>query len=379
MQLTNIIKFKVKGFSIYLILLLVSLTITNDIISQNNNEYKIKTVVIDAGHGGKDPGAVCKLGYEKDIALSISLKLGKYIEENFKDVKVIYTRDNDVFVELYKRAKIANTNKADLFICIHANANGSPKPYGSETYVMGLSKTSSNLAVAKRENAVILKEDDYQAQYDGFDPNSVEGNIIFSLYQNMFLSQSLDFSGKVQTQFRERVGRHDRGVKQENFLVLWKTTMPSVLIEVGFISNPEEAKFLFSEQGQDYMASAIYRAFRDYKKSYEKADEQTTEKIIPKEEPKDTVKVIQPKTFYSLQLLSSKKITINKENFSGLTEVFEKEESGMYKYYCYAITNYKEIKALQTYVNRNFKGAFIVGFHEGKKISANEVKKKLKN
>ncbi len=380
MQLTNIIKFKVKGFSIYLILLLVSLTIANNVTSQNNSEYKIRTVVIDAGHGGKDPGAVCKTGYEKDVVLSIALKLGAYIEENFKDVKVIYTRDTDVFVELYKRAKIANTNNADLFISLHANANESPKPYGSETYVMGLSKTSSNLAVAKKENAVVLKEDDYQAQYDGFDPNSVEGNIIFSLYQNMFLSQSLDFSDKVQTQFRERVSRHDRGVKQANFLVLWKTTMPSVLVEVGFISNPEEAKFLFSEQGQDYMASAIFRAFRDYKKSYEKTDEQTTEKIIPKEEPKDTVKIIQPKTFYSLQLLSSsKKITINKENFSGLTEVFEKEESGMYKYYCYTTTNYKEIKTLQKETDKSFKGAFIVGFHEGKKISANEVKKKLKN
>ncbi len=377
MQLTNIIRIKINGF---LILLLVISLISNNIFSQNNDEYKIKTVVIDAGHGGKDPGAVCKIGYEKDIVLSIALKLGEYIKENLKDVKVIYTRDTDVFVELHKRAKIANTNKADLFISLHANANESQKPYGSETFVMGLSKTSSNLAVAKKENAVVLKEDDYQAQYDGFDPNSIEGNIIFSLYQNMFLSQSLDFSGRVQTQFRERVGRHDRGVKQANFLVLWKTTMPSVLVEVGFISNPKEAKFLFSEQGQDYIASAIFRAFRDYKESFEKNNKQTYTAITQVAVPNDSVKEKQKETFYSIQLLSSsKQITINNKNFPGLTEVFEKEELGMYKYYCYTITNYKEIKNLQNNVNINFKGAFIVGFDHGKKISAIEVKKKLKN
>ncbi len=236
-------------------------------------------VVIDAGHGGSDPGALGSFSKEKDVALAIALKLGGYIEELLPDVQVIYTRKGDSYPTLDERASIANKNNADLFLSIHLNANNSSSPYGTETYVMGLHVTESNLKVAQRENAVILKEDNYTENYDGFNPNSPEAYILFSLYQNTYLDQSISFASKIQDQFEKRVGRKNRGVHQAGFLVLYKTTMPSVLIETGFITNKAEEKFLNSEQGQDYMASAIYRAFRGYK------EEVTARRLL--EESKD--------------------------------------------------------------------------------------------
>ena len=226
--------------------------------------FAITRVVIDAGHGGHDGGCVGSSSKEKEVTLAVALKLGKYIEENFNDVKVIYTRKTDVFVELHERASIANSNKADFFICIHCNS-GPKDAIGAETYVMGLHKTEDNLNVAKRENASIMMEENYKTNYEGFDPNSPESYIAFSLYQNAFMSQSLSFASKVQSQFKEKTGRYSRGVKQAGFLVLYKTTMPSVLIETGFLTNSVEEKFLNTAGGQDQIASAIFRAFRDYK------------------------------------------------------------------------------------------------------------------
>lgn len=225
-------------------------------------------VVIDAGHGGKDPGSI---GYtkskEKNITLSVALKTGKYIKENLKDVRVIYTRDEDKFIGLDERAEIANRNKADIFISIHTNAIDDRRPAGAETWILGQSMDDANLKVAMKENAVITFEENYQTKYEGYDPNSVESFIIFSLMQNTYLKQSTEFASMIQNQFRDRVGRKDRGVKQAGFVVLWRTTMPSVLVELGFISHPEEEKYLLSQDGQDYLASAIFRAFRDYKHS----------------------------------------------------------------------------------------------------------------
>ncbi len=231
-----------------------------------NNEGKLKRVVIDAGHGGKDPGCLGKIISEKEVALNVAKKLGNYINQYLPDVEVIYTRDKDYFVELNQRAKIANDANADLFISIHANAQ--PKGgsvYGTETFVMGLHKTDANLEVAKRENSVIEFEDNYATQYDGFDPKDPSSYIALSLFQNANIELSSYFASKVENQFENRVGRHSRGVKQAGFLVLYKTTMPSVLIETGFLTNSKEERFLASDQGQDYMASAIFRAFRDYK------------------------------------------------------------------------------------------------------------------
>ncbi len=248
---------------IVITLLLVSLVLTNAGPNRRAT-YRIKTVCIDAGHGGHDSGCLGSSSKEKEVALSIALKLGKLIEQNFSDVKVIYTRKTDVFIPLHERANIANRAKADLFICIHLNS-GAKSAYGSETYVMGLHKTNDNLGVAKRENAAILLEDDYKTQYDGFDPNSPEANIIFSLYQNQYMHQSVEFASKIQQQFEEHAGRFNRGVKQAGFLVLYKTAMPAVLIENGFLSHDAEEKFLDSDKGQTTMATAIYRAFKEYK------------------------------------------------------------------------------------------------------------------
>ncbi len=225
----------------------------------------VNTIVIDPGHGGREPGAVGRRAVEKDIALAISLKLGAYIRENIRDVEVIYTRETDVFVPLHERARIANENNADLFISIHCNSSTNRSATGTETFVMGLHRSEANLEVARRENKSILYEDDYLETYDGFDPNSPEANIIFALYQNAYLEQSLRMASFVQYQFRERARRKDRGVKQAGFLVLYNVTMPGILVEAGFISNQREEEYLMSETGQAHIASAIFRAFREYK------------------------------------------------------------------------------------------------------------------
>jgi len=237
-------------------------------------QYKLKTVVIDAGHGGRDPGTSGKFTKEKDITLAVALKLGKTIQEHLPDVKVIYTRTKDEFVELHKRASIANENKADLFISIHCNAiDASPakraEVSGTEVYVMGVHKTEENLAVAKRENAVIYLEEGYEEIYEGFDPNSPQSHIMMSIYSTAYLENSLRFAQLLDYQFRERANRPSRGIKQAGFMVLHRSAMPSVLIEIGYLSNPEEEKFLNDPWGQTLIASAIFRAFRDYKKELE--------------------------------------------------------------------------------------------------------------
>jgi N-acetylmuramoyl-L-alanine amidase len=231
------------------------------------DKYKIKTVVIDAGHGGKDPGAI---GYskvqEKDVTLAVSLKLGELIKKHYPEIKVVYTRDKDVFVELQERAAIANKANADLFISIHCNANNDRNAYGTETYCLGLHRSEANLEVAKRENSVILLEDNYVEKYDGFDPNAPEAHIIFSLFQYAFINQSVSFASKIDNQLTVTSSRKSRGVKQAGFLVLYKTTMPGVLIELGFISNKNEEAFLKSTYGQESVALGIFNAFSAYKK-----------------------------------------------------------------------------------------------------------------
>lgn len=245
--------------------LMASITMPHEAWSQAAPLLDDWVVVIDAGHGGKDPGTVGLKAREKDINLAVALRTGKYIKENLKDVKVIYSRDDDTFIGLAERAEVANRNKADIFISIHSNAMNDKRFTGAETWVLGQSKDEANLQLAMKENSVITFEKDYQAKYEGYDPNSVESFIIFSLMQNTYLKQSTEFASMIQDQFRDRVGRKDRGVKQSGFVVLWRTTMPSVLVELGFLSNAEEEKYLISDTGQDYLASAIYRAFRDYK------------------------------------------------------------------------------------------------------------------
>ncbi len=231
--------------------------------------YKVRRVVIDAGHGGKDPGTSGRLSKEKDVALAIALELGRIMKEKLPDVEVIYTRNKDTYPTLSERANLANKKNADLFISIHCNSNPNHNVYGSETYVMGNHVSDDNLKVAQRENSVILREENYQETYDGFDPNSPESYILFSLYQSAYQQNSVKLAQNIQYQFKNRVNRKSRGVKSAGFLVLWRTTMPSVLVEVGFLSNQKEEKELNDKLNQVYIASGIYRAFRDYKEELE--------------------------------------------------------------------------------------------------------------
>jgi N-acetylmuramoyl-L-alanine amidase len=255
--------------SILVLIFLFTSFKTNTGTKRKGSNDEIKIVVIDAGHGGYDPG--CHYGgvQEKNVTLAIALKLGRIIKKNCRDVKIIYTRDSDVFIPLVERTEIANRNKANLFISIHCNANPKTEVNGTETYTMGLHKTDGNLAVAKRENEVILLEDNYTKNYDGFDPKSPEANIIFSLYQNAYVSQSLRLASIIEKEVKIKTDHVERGVKQAGFLVLWKTAMPSVLVETGFLSNTAERKYLNSTGGQSEIANGIFEAFKKYKDEFE--------------------------------------------------------------------------------------------------------------
>lgn len=235
-----------------------------------NSPNRLRTVVLDAGHGGKDPGCVGRRTRESRVVLKLVLELGRRIKREMPNVRVIYTRASDHFVELAERSAIANRNRADLFISIHCNASpNSSRVYGTETYTMGLHKTQGNLDVAKRENAVILKETDYQQNYKGFNPNSPLAHIMLANYQHAFMGSSINFAEKVERSFRRNAERKSNGVKQAGFLVLWRTTMPSVLIETGYLTNPTEELYLMSDEGQEQIAGAIYKAFAQYKEEIE--------------------------------------------------------------------------------------------------------------
>jgi N-acetylmuramoyl-L-alanine amidase len=264
--LQNIYKSMSSSFRAGILLLVFCETLLIPVVNAgpgypNNKKW---VIVIDPGHGGKDPGCHGKQYQEKTIALAVALKLGDYLEQD-KDVKVIYTRHDDTFIPLDERAAIANRNHADLFICIHCNSSPESSYCGATTYVMGLNKTHGNMEVAKRENSSVLFEKDYKHTYSGFDPNSDEANILFSLYQNAYLEQSLDLSSKIQNRYTSLANRTDDGVKQAGFLVLWKTAMPSFLTEIGFLTNSKEERFLGSKKGQNKIALSIFYAFQEYK------------------------------------------------------------------------------------------------------------------
>lgn len=365
-------------------------------------DFGVKTVVIDPGHGGKDTGCLGASAREKDVALAIGLKLGKYIEDNFDDVKVIYTRKTDVFVELHERAAIANRANADLFICVHANSGGS-HAHGTETYVMGMHKLDANLKVSQRENASILLEEDHELKYDGFDPSSAESYIIFSLYQSAHVQQSALFAAKIQEEFT-KLGRRNRGVKQAGFLVLYKTTMPSVLIETGFLTNAEEEKFLASEENQDKMASCIYRAFESYKAEMEsrligepdppaeqtdkpkthgrslygaRDEGKSTETAAPEQENAAATAADatpEQELVYKVQLAtSSKKMPLKPKNFNGLESVsMVEQETGngtIYRYYYGAAGTFAEVQELKKAAReKGYPDAFVKPFYKGEPI-----------
>jgi N-acetylmuramoyl-L-alanine amidase len=366
---------KIKRYNCLAIHLLFSLMLIQQSASaQNGNGEKpvLKTIVIDAGHGGKDPGCHGAAANEKSVCLSIALKLGALIKSKYPDIKVVYTRDKDVFVELNERANIANRAKADLFICIHANS-ASPAAYGAETYVLGLHRTESQKHVAERENSTIYLEDDNGAKYKDFDM-SPDALIARQLQLAVFLDQSINFADKLQKEFK-KLGRYDRGVKQAGFLVLYKTTMPSVLIETGFLTNPSEEKFLGDTTGQRKMANSMFTAFENYKNELEGVVVKTSEieANIPQassqpanrdlERSEDIVFRVQIET-------SEKKIATTAEKFMGL-DVFEYMQDNLFKYTVGMFTN--DFKAASTYGNelreQGFQHAFVVAFQNGQRIN----------
>ncbi|WP_170266343.1 N-acetylmuramoyl-L-alanine amidase family protein [Phaeocystidibacter luteus] len=345
---------------------------------------KVNVVVIDAGHGGKDPGNVGTGRYrkkEKDVSLNVALLLGKYIEENLPDVKVIYTRDDDTFLELHERCNIANEAGADLFISIHCNAATARSAYGTETYVMGLTREEANLEVSRKENSVIFLEDNYEENYEGFDPNSPLSTIFGRLSQSAHLDQSVEYASLVQDQFRERVQRRDRGVKQSVLYVLDYTAMPSVLIELGFLTNRNEEDFLLSERGQELMASGIYRAFKDYKLHMDAI----ADGLVIQERPDSALVENQPEIeapappHFAVQIMvSSNLVEQNPENFGGLEGVSFYKEGRLYKYILDGYSSKADALEAQARAKAaGFNDAYLVAFHRGEKISVGEAERLL--
>ena len=419
----------IRWIALVFIVLSVTHFLGNPLFAQE--KVSLKTVVIDAGHGGKDPGTIGQRVQEKKITLAIALKLGKLIRENDQNIHVLYTRDKDEFIELHERADIANRNKADLFVSIHCNANPSHALHGVETYVMGLHRSEANLDIAKKENASILMEPDYNRNYNGFDPNSDESYITFSLFQNAFMDQSTAFASTIQHEMKDRTGMNDRGVRQAGFLVLYKTTMPSVLVETGFLSNPEEEKFLISEEGQEYIAAAIFKAFQKFRKTMERTSsssikesgsvqpamvslpaqkdsgipakagpiekkcikEAKTSPVDPTKEPltkkkdlpakpdkKTPVLIPHEKVWFCVQVaISPKEIGTQAKKFEGLSEVRMYRHEGVYKY----TTGNEQtvgdaLKLLETVKKKGFSDAFVVAFNGEERITIEQARKLMR-
>lgn len=341
------------------------------------------TVVIDPGHGGKDPGCVGAISKEKSINLAVSLLLGKLIEQNHKDVQVIYTRKTDVFIPLDERANIANRNKADLFISIHVNAVKRGSASGTETYTIGLGNSDENLEVAMRENSVILIEDDYLHKYEGFDPTSSESYIIFEFFQNKHMEQSVSFASEIQKSFA-RSKRENRGVRQAGLLVLRKTSMPSVLVELGFISNRNEERYLASKEGQKTLSEAIFKAFSNFKYDYDgklghikdkpidtshlSANTATSNTPVGSSQTQAT-SGNNDGIVYKVQILTSdKKLSNNDKRLKGYKEISYYIEKGIYKYTYGATSDYRKIQQMHKKAEKDFKGAFIIRMKDGKRV-----------
>jgi N-acetylmuramoyl-L-alanine amidase len=371
---TGIKNGKHHTFNIYNLTLFFLFITTTVFLSAANgiSDDKRRVIVIDAGHGGKDPGALGAFSREKDINLAIALRTGEYIERNIKNVTVIYTRKDDSTVELYDRPKIANKANADLFISIHTNSTSSRKVMGAETWIMGHAKDQANLEVAMNENAVMLLEDDYSKKYEGFDPKSSESYIMFTLTQKVFQDQSTDLATKIQQQFRERVNRNDRDVKQAGFWVLYKTKMPSVLVETGFITNPTEEKYLNSKEGQDYLASSIFRACRDYLNTIDIRSAVSSETNQDPDQKSDTLTSTNVTTpsdeiSFKIQVTSSaNKIKIKPENFNGLSDISEIKSGGRFKYTSGLFTDFSDAVSYRKKIETYYPDAFVIAVKDNK-------------
>lgn len=420
---------------------------------------KIKTIVIDPGHGGLDPGCHGVSSQEKNISLAVALKLGKLLEENFPDIKVIYTRSTDVFVDLEERAQIANKAKADLFISIHCNAAAkvvkikdpktgkkkvkmhknkkghlvpvetiNPIPFGTETYVMGLKNEEGKMRVATRENSAIFYEDDYEKKYGGFDPESLESYIIMSNYTSAYVIQSANLAVKIQDEYTKKAGRVDKGVHRQSLWVLWRTSMPSILTEIGFLTNPLEETFMSSEAGQDYLAKAIFRGLRRYKDEYEgskkeyhdeienqtpienenlKAGNLPNQKLDDDDDDKDSVQVIKEvvikdsikkeiapidtsifvkrsepvvaknDVWFKIQFASSPvPLNLKSDKYVAITDTGSYKQNNIYKYtsgkfrvFNEAVNHQAKLRAL------GFTDCFVIAIKNGNRITLEEAKK----
>ena len=377
----------------YIIILLCSLWSVLPLVGAQA-ESRDFIVVIDPGHGGRDPGAIGKRGKEKNINLNVALKLGKLIQNNCKDVSIVYTREKDIFVGLDRRAQIANNAKADLFISIHTNSVARGRTVrGTETYTLGLHRTDENLEVAKKENAVILIENDYEQRYAGFNPNSSESYIIFEFLQDKNMEKSVQLATLIQRQFKTTAKRIDKGVHQAGFLVLRETTMPGVLVELGYISTPDEERYLLTESGTDALAQSIYRAFIKYKEQNGSPIARRNEPPTVTETPKSSSKTeIKPsatpkkqaakgeKPIFKIQILTSdKKLSANNKQFKGLSPVSYYQEKGIYKYTYGESTDYNKVLRTKRQIETKFKGAFIIAFKNGEKVDVNQAIKEFKN
>ena len=352
----------------YLFLMLLFLTFITG-FAQNSGKFK---VVLDAGHGGKDPGAVKNGVKEKDVVLDVVLKIGKILEKN-KEIEVIYTRKTDVFVELRERANIANKAKANLFISVHCNSVKSGNPIGAMTLVMGMSRTGTNLEIAKTENAVIFQETDYKTKYKGFDPNNPETLMGLKIIQEESLLQSIELATLVQNQFRDELKRKDKGVHQQPLWVLDATVMPGVLIELGFVSHPVEGKYLSSEKGKEEMSESISNAILTYKNNFFNTNSiAEIETVVGTKTASDTKSNINTesnhsksvKTYYKVQISAgSKKLDTKPSNFKGLKGITVQKEKKLYKYFYGEESDYDACKKkLEEAKKKGFTSAYIVTF-----------------
>lgn len=370
-------------------------------------------VVLDPGHGGKDPGAVGFGGQEKDINLKVAKKLGAMITEKYKDVTVIYTRTTDKYVTLKERPEMANKANADLFISIHTNAAESSSAYGCECWVRGVDKATANLAVVQRENSVILMEDNYKEKYQGFDPKSIDSQIMFEMMQDIYSRNNLKVAQSLHKELLN-LNRHDRGVRQAGFWVLHQTKMPSVLVELGFITNANEARYMLSEAGQNALAGALFKGFAEYKKFYDNTstnakndqkqakDEAKVEKTpekpqtpieeekvkqtpakannqtkteTTKETPKEAAKATMGDVVFKVQIMASTKtIKDGDSQFKGLKGCEYYQEGKLYKYTYGNTSSYKEITQIRKNILSKFPEAFIIAFYKGKKVSVQEAR-----
>lgn len=386
----------------FLYALLCLILLGAPIVSAQAQKAKNKpfTLVIDAGHGGKDPGAIGRRGTkEKHINLSVAKSFGRAVANRYPEIKIIYTRSKDVFIPLNQRAKIANQAKADLFISIHTNASKNRSARGCETFTLGAGSSAEALAAAKYENEVILKEENFEATYNGFNPSSTESYIIFELLRGHDMEKSVSCAEHIQNRMVTRSKLHNRGVSSAGFLVLHQTAMPSILIELGFISNSTEEKMLASSSGQEKLVKGIFEGFCNYYEEYKKTkldnkkdsnpaideaaepviNDESTEAPVTTEEqtpPENNRTEKESLPVFKVQILTSeKRLNAGDSRFKGETVDFYREK-GMYKYTCGASTNRSEIEALRRRLAKKFKGAFVIAFINDKRVDINKITEK---